>query len=89
VVAVAFLDLDRFKPINDEMGHAAGDALLCELATRLTATVRDVDTVARVGGDEFVVVLSAPESVEAIEGVVRRIISAVGRPVCIAGRDVR
>lgn len=89
VVAVAFLDLDRFKPINDEMGHAAGDALLCELATRLTATVRDVDTVARIGGDEFVVLLSAPESVEAIEGVVRRIISAVGRPVCIAGRDVQ
>jgi diguanylate cyclase (GGDEF)-like protein len=75
VVAVAFIDLDRFKPINDEMGHAAGDALLRELATRLTATVRDVDTVARVGGDEFVVMLSAPESVEAVEGVVRRIIT--------------
>ena len=89
MVAVAFLDLDRFKPINDEMGHAAGDALLCELAKRLTAAVRDVDTVARVGGDEFVVVLSAPESVAAVEGVIRRIISAVSRPVEVAGREVQ
>lgn len=89
VVAVAFIDLDHFKPINDEMGHAAGDALLRELATRLTSMVRDVDTVARVGGDEFVVVLSAPESAEAVEGVIRRIIDAVGRPVAIAGREVQ
>jgi diguanylate cyclase (GGDEF)-like protein len=89
VVAVAFIDLDHFKPINDELGHAAGDALLRELATRLTSMVRDVDTVARVGGDEFVVVLSAPESAEAVEGVIRRIIDAVGRPVTIAGREVQ
>jgi len=88
-VAVAFIDLDRFKPINDELGHAAGDTLLREVATRLTATVREVDTVARIGGDEFVVMLSAPESVEAVEGVVRRIIAEVSRPFEVAGQLVQ
>lgn len=89
LIALAFLDLDRFKPINDEMGHAAGDAVLCELARRLTAAVRDVDTVARVGGDEFVVVLWSPDSLEAVEGVVRRIITTVSQPMEVAGRDVQ
>jgi diguanylate cyclase (GGDEF)-like protein len=88
-VAVAFIDLDRFKPINDELGHAAGDNLLREIASRLTAIVREVDTVARIGGDEFVVMLSAPESVEAVEGVIRRIIAEVSRPFEVAGQVVQ
>ncbi len=57
-VAVLFLDLDGFKPINDGMGHEAGDAALCEVAKRLNATMRREDTFARVGGDEFVILLS-------------------------------
>lgn len=80
LLALAFMDLDRFKPINDQLGHAVGDALLVELARRLTATVREADTVARVGGDEFVIVLSDPESLDAVEYVVRRIIDVVRQP---------
>ncbi|MCB1966486.1 MAG: diguanylate cyclase [Candidatus Accumulibacter sp.] len=88
LVALAFMDLDHFKPINDEMGHAVGDALLVELARRLVASVREVDTVARVGGDEFVIVLSEPESREAVECAVRRIIDTVRQPFQVAERCV-
>jgi diguanylate cyclase (GGDEF)-like protein len=77
--AVAVLDLDRFKFINDTLGHATGDTVLCEVARRLRATVRDSDTVARLGGDEFVLLLSG--SVEAVREVATRIMEVMKAPM--------
>jgi diguanylate cyclase (GGDEF)-like protein/PAS domain S-box-containing protein len=80
MVAVLYIDLDRFKPVNDLYGHAAGDDLLCQVALRLRNTARDEDTIARVGGDEFVAVLPeitlADQAVRAAE----KIIAAVAAP---------
>ena len=80
-VAVLFLDLDRFKDINDSLGHAVGDRLLKAAATRLQATVSASDTVARLGGDEFTMVLEDVESVFAVERMARDILLAFSRPL--------
>jgi diguanylate cyclase (GGDEF)-like protein/PAS domain S-box-containing protein len=84
-VAVMMVDLDRFKVINDSLGHAAGDELLLALAPRLRDALRPADTVARLGGDEFVVVcegLSGPRDAVA---VAERIAAALGKPVTVSG----
>ena len=90
--AVLFLDLDRFKPINDSLGHSAGDQVLRCVAKRLQECIREEDTVARMGGDEFAIVLSDLPSVEVAEDVVintaNRIISRFVQPFLIEGRDV-
>lgn len=88
-VAVMFLDLDRFKVINDTLGHEVGDELLKEVARRLRSVVRAADTVARLGGDEFVVVLPEIEEVDDAARVAEKIIAAFALPVNIRGHEVR
>ena len=80
-VAVMFLDLDRFKGINDSFGHPAGDAVLKEVATRLTGCVRGVDTVSRQGGDEFVVILADIGGADQAAHVAGSVMKAVAQPV--------
>ncbi|WP_305789225.1 putative bifunctional diguanylate cyclase/phosphodiesterase [Symbioplanes lichenis] len=86
--AVLLIDLDGFKTINDTRGHEAGDALLAAFAGILTATVRTSDVAARVGGDEFVVVLDRPGSAERAVAVARRILDAAADPVLINGEEL-
>ncbi len=75
------VDLDKFKQVNDEQGHDAGDALLVAVAARLQAAVREVDLVARLGGDEFAVLLAGTAQLQAVDGVCRRIIEGLRLPV--------
>ena len=85
--AVLFIDLDRFKVINDTLGHAAGDTLLREIATRLTETLRLSDVVARLGGDEFVVLAQEVSEAKYIATVARKILAAVIKPMLIQGQE--
>ncbi|HZG94359.1 MAG TPA: diguanylate cyclase, partial [Mycobacteriales bacterium] len=88
IVSVLFLDLDRFKVVNDSLGHAAGDALLEEVASRLSATVRRGDTIARPGGDEFVVLCENLASDDVIRELAERIESALAVPFVVDGHEV-
>src|SRR5450830_130618 len=87
-VAVMYLDLDGFKQINDTLGHDAGDTLLSLVAARLVGTVRQVDTVARVGGDEFVIVLSELSHGKDVAELVSKVIEAVSQPYSIQGHGM-
>jgi diguanylate cyclase (GGDEF)-like protein len=87
-VGLLLIDLDHFKPVNDTLGHDAGDAMLCELAKRVTGVVRRVDTVARLGGDEFAVVLMDVTSGEDAERVATKVLAAICRPLTIQGNLV-
>ena len=86
--AVLVLDLDRFKPVNDLYGHGAGDKVLCEVAHRLSATLRSGETAARLGGDEFAVVIEYEPGSDAPRRVAKRIIGSVNMPIAIDGRTV-
>ncbi len=87
--AVFFIDLDRFKIINDSLGHEAGDTLLREIATRLGNCLRASDVVARLGGDEFVVLLQEVKDKEQAAVVARKILSAAVKPLIIFGQECR
>ncbi|MEA2128657.1 MAG: hypothetical protein QOJ85_1548 [Solirubrobacteraceae bacterium] len=87
-LAVLFLDVDRFKIVNDSLGHAAGDQLLREVATRLVASIRPGDTAARFGGDEFAILLEDVDGREGAEHVALRILGALRAALSVAGRDV-
>ncbi len=87
-LAVCFLDLDRFKEINDSIGHEAGDALLQTVARRIRSVVRHSDTVARMGGDEFAIVLEQLAGPDAAAKVAEQLLHEVLRPVTLAGQDL-
>lgn len=87
LVGVMFIDLDRFKRVNDTLGHASGDALICEVAQRLRATTRAEDVVARLGGDEFGVVIDAARISQVLQ-VVEKILGVVSEPYRIAEREL-
>ncbi|WP_295403105.1 EAL domain-containing protein, partial [uncultured Thiocystis sp.] len=88
-LALMFIDLDRFKVVNDWLGHAAGDAILKTVAQRLRITMREVDILARLGGDEFVVVMpdiaETSEGIGAVMSVARRLLEALDEPMPIGG----
>src|SRR5882757_7649070 len=86
--AVLLADLDRFKLVNDSLGHRAGDELLKEVAQRLRSVVRDVDTVARLGGDEFVLIIAPSPERDAAQQVAKRIIDVLQASVRIAGIEI-
>ena len=89
-MALLFIDLDKFKPINDEFGHKAGDQVLIETAKRLKSIVREEDIVARLGGDEFLILLnkSSMDSKEVIAKIARKIIKIVNEPIFISDTQV-
>ena len=86
--ALMFLDLDKFKPVNDTYGHAVGDVLLQQAAERMKAALRASDTVGRIGGDEFVVLLPAVERTEDALVVAEKLLAALREPFIIEGRSV-
>ena len=87
-VAVFFLDLDHFKTVNDSLGHAIGDKLLQEVAKRLLQTVREEDTVSRLGGDEFTIILPDVAVPKEIAVVASRIVNEIRRPFVIEGQEI-
>ncbi|MBR0776283.1 GAF domain-containing protein [Bradyrhizobium diazoefficiens] len=85
--AVLFIDLDRFKVINDSLGHEAGDLLLLEVANRLRGTLRASDVVARLGGDEFVVILDQCGDIDDVQRIATGVLAALGQPMQLAGHE--
>ena len=87
-IAVMFVDLDRFKSINDTLGHALGDDVLREMATRLTAALRQTDTVSRVGGDEFVLLLPYIHAVSVVSEIASKLMAQLSLPCIVGARRV-
>jgi diguanylate cyclase (GGDEF)-like protein/PAS domain S-box-containing protein len=89
LLAVMFLDLDRFKFVNDSFGHDVGDDLLKAVAQKLLALVRQSDTVARLGGDEFVIVLNNPESQAEVTHIADRVVTVINEPMEFCGKTAQ
>ncbi len=88
LMAVCYLDLDGFKPVNDTWGHGVGDQLLVEMANRFKTYLRGADTVARLGGDEFVFLMPGMTTKDECEQAVQRLLRVVGQPVCVTPQPV-
>lgn len=88
MMAVCYLDLDGFKPINDVLGHAAGDLVLIEIAKRIEKCIRGGDTVARLGGDEFVVLLLGQEKGHESLATLERLLAAISEPIIVKNKSV-
>jgi diguanylate cyclase (GGDEF)-like protein len=86
-MALMFIDLDRFKPINDTFGHDAGDHVLVSVSTRLSKFIRETDFIARVGGDEFVIIIEHVENLEAVEIVAKKILEKIQEPIDFNGNN--
>lgn len=86
--AVLYLDLNKFKTINDSMGHEVGDHLLKQVASRLKSTVRDTDTVARIGGDEFAILIETASTSEDVTTIIQRIQGSLALPYDLQGREI-
>lgn len=87
MLAVLYLDLDKFKPVNDTLGHDSGDAALKEIAGRLKDCLREMDTVARIGGDEFIFILDGINSVQDSVVVAEKVINALSTPISLQGKE--
>lgn len=89
MLAICLMDLDGFKPVNDNYGHKAGDAVLQEVARRLQDSIRAGDTAARIGGDEFALVLGSIKSAEQCEATLRRLLDTIAQPLSFEGKAIR
>ena len=87
LLAVLYVDLDKFKDVNDSLGHGVGDELLIQFAKRLEGNIRNVDVVGRVGGDEFLVLLKDIEK-DKIEMIVKRMLANFNEPYMIKGNEI-
>jgi diguanylate cyclase (GGDEF)-like protein/PAS domain S-box-containing protein len=85
---VLFLDLDQFKFINDSLGHEIGDQILVAVASKIQATLRNTDTVARYGGDEFIILIEDIQEAEGVKEVTQRIMKSLSTPICINGQEI-
>jgi diguanylate cyclase (GGDEF)-like protein len=87
-VGVLFCDLDRFKYINDALGHSAGDAVLCAVAGRIASAVRGSDTVGRLGGDEFVICIDRVNSLDGLRAIAQGLVEAISGPIVVDGHEL-
>lgn len=87
-LGILYIDLDNFKPVNDAFGHAAGDALLVEVARRMKAVLREEDMLARLGGDEFAAIVVNVQDEPALETLLQRLLQVIAEPVWVASHDI-